>query len=344
MALKTQPGDRAGAGESSARTDARLGRLVRRLEDHPMLVMSGTKLAEELGTSRSEVWRLVEQLREFGVEISGHPSTGYRLEKVPDLLLPEILNPLLEATIFADNVHHFFRVGSTNTLAMSAASQGEPEGAVFVAEEQTAGRGRGGHRWESDSSKGIYCSAVLRPHLAPADVLLISLAAGLAVWEAVHEVTGIEADLRWPNDVLCSDAKVCGILIEMHAEATRVQHIVAGMGLNVNQREFPPELLPIATSLRLESGRDWSRVELAAALLKSLDREYRAFVADLGVARRDVLRRFELHSSYVRGRAVQVDEDGGYHGTTVGLDARGFLQVQTEAGIKTVLSGGVRPK
>ena len=344
MALKTQPGDRAGAGESSARTDARLGRLVRRLEDHPMLVMSGTKLAEELGTSRSEVWRLVEQLREFGVEISGHPSTGYRLEKVPDLLLPEILNPLLEATIFADNVHHFFRVGSTNTLAMSAASQGEPEGAVFVAEEQTAGRGRGGHRWESDSSKGIYCSAVLRPHLAPADVLLISLAAGLAVWEAVHEVSGVEADLRWPNDVLCGDAKVCGILIEMHAEATRVQHIVAGMGLNVNQREFPPELLPIATSLRLESGRDWSRVELAAALLKSLDREYRAFVADLGVARRDVLRRFELHSSYVRGRAVQVDEDGGYHGTTVGLDARGFLQVQTEAGIKTVLSGGVRPK
>ncbi|MGD0975409.1 MAG: biotin--[acetyl-CoA-carboxylase] ligase [Candidatus Korobacteraceae bacterium] len=344
MALKTQPGDRAGAGESSARTDARLGRLLRRLEDHPMLVMSGTKLAEELGTSRSEVWRLVEQLREFGVEISGHPSTGYRLEKVPDLLLPEILNPLLEATIFADNVHHFFRVGSTNTLAMSAASQGEPEGAVFVAEEQTAGRGRGGHRWESDSSKGIYCSAVLRPHLAPADVLLISLAAGLAVWEAVHEVTGVEADLRWPNDVLCGDAKVCGILIEMHAEATRVQHIVAGMGLNVNQREFPPELLPIATSLRLESGRDWSRVELAAALLKSLDREYRAFVADLGVARRDVLRRFELHSSYVRGRAVQVDEDGGYHGTTVGLDARGFLQVQTEAGIKTVLSGGVRPK
>ena len=344
MVLRIQPGDRAAANESSARTDARLGRLVRRLEDHPMLVMSGTKLAEELGTSRSEVWRLVEQLREFGVEISGHLSTGYRLEKVPDLLLPEILNPLLEATIFADNVHHFFRVGSTNTLAMSAASQGEPEGAVFVAEEQTAGRGRGAHRWESDSSKGIYCSAVLRPYLTPSDVLLISLATGLAVWEAVHEVTGIATDLRWPNDVLCGDRKVCGILIEMHAEATRVQHIVAGMGLNVNQREFPPELLPIATSLRLESGRDWSRVELAAALLKSLDREYRAFVADLGVARRDVLRRFELHSSYVRGRAVQVDEDGGYHGTTVGLDARGFLQVQTEAGIKTVLSGGVRPK
>jgi BirA family biotin operon repressor/biotin-[acetyl-CoA-carboxylase] ligase len=322
----------------------RLGRLVRLLEDHPMLVMSGTKLAQELGTNRSEVWRLVQQLRELGVEISGHPSTGYRLGKVPDLLLPEILNPLLDATIFADNIHHFFRAGSTNSLAMRAASQGEPEGAVFVAEEQTAGRGRGAHRWESNPSEGICCSAVLRPYLAPADVLLFSLATGLAVWQAVREVTGIEADLRWPNDVLCGDRKVCGILIEMHAEATRVQHLVAGMGLNVNQHDFPPELRPIATSLRLESGRDWSRVELAAALLKSLDREYRAFIADLDVARREVLRRFELHSSYVRGRAVHVDEDGGYHGITAGLDARGFLQVQTEAGIKTVLSGGVRPK
>jgi BirA family biotin operon repressor/biotin-[acetyl-CoA-carboxylase] ligase len=318
--------------------------LVRLLQDHPMLVMSGTKLAAELGTSRSEVWRLVQQLRDFGVEISGHPSTGYRLEKVPDLLLPEILNPLLDATIFAGNVHHFFRASSTNTLAMRAASQGEPEGAVFLAEEQTAGRGRGAHSWESNPSEGICCSAVLRPNLAPADVLLISLATGLAVWEAVHEVTGIAADLRWPNDVLCGNAKVCGILIEMHAEATRVHHLVAGMGLNVNQHEFPPELQSVATSLRLESGRDWSRLEVAAALLKSLDREYRAFVADLDVARRDVLRRFEVHSSYVRGRAVQVDEGGGYHGMTVGLDARGFLQVQTEAGIRTVLSGGVRPQ
>jgi BirA family biotin operon repressor/biotin-[acetyl-CoA-carboxylase] ligase len=344
MVLRIQPGDRAGANEASGRTDARLDRLVRLLEDHPMLVMSGTKLAEELGTNRSEVWRLAQQLRELGVEISGHPSTGYRLEKVPDLLLPEILNPLLEATIFADNIHHFFRAGSTNTLAMHAASQGEPEGAVFVAEEQTAGRGRGGHRWESNPSEGIYCSAVLRPHLTPADVLLISLATGLAVWEAVHEITGVETDLRWPNDVLCGNRKVCGILIEMHAEATRVQHLVAGMGLNVNQHEFPPELRPIATSLRLESGRDWSRVELAAALLKSFDREYRAFVADLDVARREVLRRFELHSSYVRGRAVEVDEDGGYQGITAGMDARGFLQVRTEAGMKTVLSGGVRPK
>lgn len=337
----TQPGE-AGPPEAGMRTDARLGRLVRLLADHPMLVMSGTKLAGELGTNRSDVWRLVEQLRQLDVKISGHPATGYRLERVPDLLLPEILRPLLETTIFADNIHHFFRVASTNTAAMRAAGEGAPEGSVFLAEEQTAGRGRGTHHWHSAASEGIYCSAILRPQLAPVDALLISLATGLAVWQAVYEVTGLKAALRWPNDVLFGEAKFGGILIEMHAEATCVQYLVAGIGLNVNQREFPAELRETATSLRRESGRDWSRVELTAALLKSLHREYRALLADATAGRKDILRRFEQCSSYARGRAVHVEEDGGYEGVTAGLDERGFLRVNTASGVRTVLSGAVR--
>lgn len=341
---RTQPASGLSAAEVGARTDERLGRLVRLLAEHPMLVMSGTKLGEELGASRSEIWRLVQQLRELQVEISGHPSTGYRLERVPDLLLPEMLAPLIEGTVFAGNIHHFFRVGSTNTAAMQAAIRGEPEGAVFVGEEQTAGRGRGLHRWESNPAAGIYCSALLRPRISPADVLPISLATGLAVADAVRRVTGVRADLRWPNDVLCGGRKFCGILIELQAEATRVQHLVAGMGLNVNQAAFPEELRAIATSLRVETGSEWSRLQLAAALLQSLDREYRAFVADPVSARQDVFRRFEQNSSYVRGLAVHVEEDGGYEGITAGLDGGGFLLVQTGDRIKTVLSGGVRPR
>jgi len=339
----TQSGEPS-APDTGARTDARLGRLVHLLSDHPMLVMSGTKLADELGlgSNRHEVWRLIEQLRELGVQISGHPATGYRLDTVPDLLLPEILRPLLETTIFAGDIHHFFRVASTNTAAMRAAAEGAPEGALFLAEEQTAGRGRGTHTWHSAASEGIYCSAVLRPRLAPADVLLISLAAGLAVREAVREITGLEATLRWPNDVLLEERKFCGILIEMHAEATRVHHLVAGIGLNVNHREFPAELSEIATSLWRETGRNWSRVELTAALLKSLHREYRALLADPVAGREDILRRFEQCSSYARGRAVHVDEDGGYEGVTAGLDPRGFLRVDTASGTRTVLSGAVR--
>lgn len=344
MPSRTQPAARLPLPEIGARTDARLGLLVRLLIQHPMLVMSGTKLGAELGASRSEIWRLIQQLRELHVEISGHPSTGYRLESVPDLLLPEMLAPLIEGTIFTGNIHHFFRVGSTNTAAMQAAVGGEPEGAVFIGEEQTAGRGRGLHQWESSPAAGIYCSAILRPPVTPADVLPISLATGLAVAEAVRRVTGLQADLRWPNDVLYCDRKFCGILIEMQAEATRVHNLVAGMGLNVNQAGFPEELRAIATSLRLETGREWSRLELTAALLQSLDREYRAFVADPDVARDDVFRRFEQNSSYVRGRAVHVEEEGGYDGITAGLDARGFLLVEAGDGIRTVLSGGVRPQ
>jgi BirA family biotin operon repressor/biotin-[acetyl-CoA-carboxylase] ligase len=167
----------------------------------------------------------------------------------------------------------------------------------------------------------------------------------LAVSHAVKEVTGVKVDLRWPNDLMIDDKKFCGILTEMNAEVTRVRYAVIGMGINVNQWEFPPELDAIATSLRIATGREWSRVELVASLLQSLDREYRALNSgDLGAVRSEVFRRFEQSSSYARGKQVTVEEDGGYEGVTAGLDERGFLLVQTSSGLKTVLSGSVRPK
>lgn len=330
--------------DQSARTDARLGHIVRLLADNAMLVVSGTKIAEEIDSNRSEVWRLIQQLRGLGVNIGGHPATGYRMESVPDLLVPDLLQPMLKGTMFSGQLHHFFRVGSTNTAAMQAAAQGESEGAVFLAEEQTSGRGRGGHSWESEPSAGLYCSIVLRPPMAPADALMLSLVAGLAVSSAVESTTGIVPDLRWPNDVMLGGRKCCGILTEMNAEVTRVRYAVIGIGINVNQQAFPAELREVATSLRLETGREWSRLELAAALLKSLDREYRALVAQGGRARTEILKRFEERSSFARRREVHVDEDGGYDGMTEGLDERGFLQVRTTTGLRTVLSGGVRAR
>ena len=307
-----------------------------------MVVVSGTKLAHEIAASRSEVWRLVQQLRRLGVRIAGRPATGYQIESVPDLLLPEFLAPSLHGTIFSEHIHHYFRIGSTNAEAMTAAAAGAPEGSVYLAEEQTAGRGRGSHGWHSARSAGIYCSVVLRPQVAPADVLMLSLAAGLAVRDAVEQVTGLRADLRWPNDLLLGGKKFCGILIEMNAEATRVRYAVVGIGMNVNQESFPTSIEHVATSLRMENagGRTWSRVELAAALLKSLDREYRR-LGD-AAARAETRRRFEQNSSSARGKRVHVEEDGGYEGATEGLDDRGFLLVRTASGLRTVLSGGVR--
>jgi len=341
----TRDAEAATSAHSDLQNDQRLRHIVRVLSDNPTLVISGTKLAEEIGSNRSEVWRLVEQLRTYGVQIAGHAAIGYQLMKVPDLPLPEVIDPLLSGTMFAKRVHHFFRVGSTNAEAMQAAAAGATEGSVFLAEEQTSGRGRGGHSWTSPPSTGIYCSSIVRPSVSPADALLLSLIAGLAVAHAIEEVTGVKPDLRWPNDLMIGDKKFCGILTEMNAEVTRVRYAVVGIGINVNQREFPPELAEIATSLRIETGREWSRVELLASLLQSLDREYRALnTGDFAAVRADIFRRFEQASSYARGKHVTVDEDGGYEGVTAGLDQRGFLLVETGSGVKTVLSGSVRPR
>jgi len=369
-------------------TDVRLGRIVRLLMSHATVVVSGTKIAEEIGTSRSEVWRLIQQLRALGVDAAGHPATGYQLRAVPDLLLPEMLAPSLKGTVFggaragsmnafplgrrvpqglkpaflqtedgtaeavpypkpshetgAKQIHHYYKIASTNSEAMRCAAEGAPEGSVFLAEEQLAGRGRGAHSWHSARSAGIYCSVILRPAMPPSEALIFSLAVGLAIRAAVVEIAPqLLVDLKWPNDMLLGGKKFCGILTEMNAEATRVRHLAVGVGINVNQAKFPAELREIATSLKIETGTEWSRVELCAALLKSLDREYRSFVEDAG-ARDAILRRFEESSSSVRGRKVSIEENGGLAGVTEGLDERGFLRVRTAEGLRTVVSGTVR--
>jgi len=341
---KTPTRTRKPAAAPTHLSDARLGRIIRLLMDHATMVVSGTKLASDLHITRSEVWRLIQQLRSLGVEVEGRPATGYQLRAMPDLLLPEVLAPLVHGTIFATNIHHSYKTGSTNTVAMEAATGGAPEGSVFLAEEQTAGRGRGANVWHSARSAGIYCSVILRPALPPSDVLVLSLAVALAVRAAIRELNpALQPDLKWPNDLLLDGKKFCGILTEMNAEPTRVRHIVVGIGINVNQASFPDELRPIATSLLVASGGEWSRVDLTASLLKSLHREYRELV-DNAAARESILRRFTSASSYVRGKHVRISENGdaGFEGITEGLDPRGFLQVRTAAGLRTVLSGTVR--
>jgi BirA family transcriptional regulator, biotin operon repressor / biotin---[acetyl-CoA-carboxylase] ligase len=323
-------------------TDRRLGRVVRLLMNHATVIVSGTKIASEVGVSPSTLWHLVEQLRALGVDIAGHLGTGYRLKAMPDLLLPEMLAPLIRGTMFSGRVHHYYNIDSTNSVAMDAAKHGAPEGSVFLAEQQTAGRGRGGNRWHSPRSTGIYCSLVLRPALPPSDVLLLALAAGLAVQAAVEELDpALAPDLKWPNDLLVRGKKFCGILTEMNAEPTRVRHLVVGIGVNVNQTSFPGELETSATSLRMATGSEYSRLQLCAALLKSLDREYRSLWNSPHDA---ILRRFGERSSTVRGARVRVEEDGGYQGITAGLDSCGFLQVRTAQGLRTVLAGTVRPE
>ena len=270
-------------------------------------------------------------------------------------LLPEVIGPLVRNTIFSGHIRHFLTTDSTNLLASREAALAEThlepasEGEVFLAEEQTAGRGRGNNKWHSEGG-GIYCSVILRPQITPSDALWLSLIAAVAVQDAVREVTGHATDIRWPNDLLIKDKKFSGILTELSTEAGRVRHAIVGIGINVNQQEFPDDLRHLATSLQLETGREWSRVELTAALLKSLDREYRGLlravngpVGNAALRFEPILKRVEARSSYAYGKEVQVDEDGGYSGVTDGLDAQGFLRVRTKYGVRMVISGSVRP-
>jgi BirA family biotin operon repressor/biotin-[acetyl-CoA-carboxylase] ligase len=254
----------------------------------------------------------------------------------------------LAATRFAGKLHFFSSIESTNSFAMREAEAGAPDGSVYFADEQTLGRGRGAHRWASAPGSGLYVSVVLRPRLAPADVLWLSLAAGLAAQEAVRRTVGLEADIRWPNDLLLGRRKFCGILTELNAEVTRVRHAVVGIGINVHQAEFPEELRDLATSLRMETGREWPRQDLLLALLESLENEVRALTqsSDARAAAESIRERLARGSTWVRGKRVRVDEtaNGGeaFAGTTDGLDERGFLRVKTAEGVRTVLSGGVR--
>ena len=250
------------------------------------------------------------------------------------------LSAALQGSLFSGKMHHIPETGSTNTLAMQAATAGVEEGTVIFADQQTAGRGRNGHNWHSDRGTAILASIVLRPKILPAQSLWLSLMAGVAVHDAVMRSCGIACDLRWPNDLLIERKKVCGILTEISADAEQLRFAVIGIGINVNQPSFPPEIDALATSLQLETGKQWSRTELLIALLKSLEVEYRGTLT----AGEDslLLRKVESISSYVRGKRVHVDEAEGYEGITDGLDPRGFLRVRTAKSMRTVLSGGVR--
>jgi len=271
-------------------------------------------------------------------------------------MLPEMLAPLVRNTIFSGNIHHFEQVESTNALAMEAAAQAgkhsetAPEGALFLADEQTRGRGRAGHLWHSERGTGLYCSFLIRPQITPSDALWLSLISGVAVQDAVREITGVQSDIRWPNDLLANDRKFCGILTEMNSEPSRVNYAVIGIGINVNHESFPPDLSETATSLRLETGKAWPRLEVAGALVRAVDREYRALLRAMSGPIRTpslrfepIMRRVESRSSYAQGKLVHVDEDGGYNGVTDGLDPRGFLRVRTDRGLRMVISGSVRP-
>jgi BirA family biotin operon repressor/biotin-[acetyl-CoA-carboxylase] ligase len=321
-------------------TDRRLASLLTLLAANATIVVSGARIAREIGVSRSTVWRWVNRLRELGVRAKGQQHSGYFLEKVPDILTPDMLRQRLKGGLFGKRIYHFFKVDSTNRVALDLGHAGEPEGAVVLAEEQTAGRGRAGHVWHSERALGIYVTLLLRPKLSPVQAPLLTMMAGLAAHAAIQAQTGATVDLKWPNDLLIGGKKVGGILTEMHAEPAQVKFVIVGIGLNVNQEKFPGELAAIATSLRAETGKSQSRLELLVRLLREFESGYNRFLAE-GAA--PVVERFAATSSYTQGKHVRVaNGKDSFTGITAGLAPEGLLLVRQDSGqVVPVIAGDV---
>jgi BirA family transcriptional regulator, biotin operon repressor / biotin---[acetyl-CoA-carboxylase] ligase len=328
------------ARDLSGTTDRRVDALLTLLSENPMIVISGQKIAGQIGVSRSAVWRWTQKLRALGVRVKGHPRTGYRIERVPDVLSPSLLRRGLRNSPFGKHIYHFFKTDSTNRVALELGHAGEPHGTVVVAEEQTAGRGRAGRSWHSEKTSGIYITVLLRPQISPLVAPLIPLLAGLAVREAVLEETGLESDLRWPNDLLLGGKKFCGILTEMYAEPSQVRFVIVGIGVNVNQTAMPADLAAIASSLRMTSGKVHSRLQLMVRLLRHLDSYYNRFLAE---GPEPIVARFTEVSSYARGKRVRISTPTeSYVGVTDGLEPNGLLRVRRDGGgIELVISGDV---
>ena len=243
--------------------------------------VSGTDLCHQLGVSRAAVWSQIESLREVGFEIVASPHRGYQLVNSPDTLLADdIMSRLGKIDVIGRDIIILKQTTSTNDELEKAALNGHEEGLVVFAESQTHGRGRMGRRWSSPTGKGLWFSFLLRPKLAPGECTQLTAATATALVRAIQDKINIAPEIKWPNDLMIRGKKIAGILTEMSAELDKVRHVIVGIGIDVNQTasEFPAEIQSTATSLKLATGKNISRTDLAITILHELDQDYSRIV------------------------------------------------------------------
>ena len=302
--------------------------------------VSGAQLAGQLAVSRAAIWARIEELRQVGYEIEAGPHFGYRLVSSPDALHADDLRARLGQTkVIGRDIRVFEETTSTNDVIEKLARDGVKEGVVVFAESQTKGRGRLGRKWMSPPRKGLWFSVLLRPELRPQEATQLTVASATALRRAIKSVTGLSAEIKWPNDLLIRGRKVVGILTEMSAEVDRIRHIILGIGVDVNHdvNEFPAGLRKVATSLKLASGKDICRAELATEILREIEVDYARIgagefeqVADeweTGCATIGKNISVQVGTRMIRGCAEALDDDGA-------------LLVRTEHGHLERITGG----
>lgn len=282
--------------------------------------VSGQQLAQTLGVSRQAVWKSVNALRESGCEIESVQNRGYRLVSVPGFLNETAVKAALKTKIIGQDITVLDSVGSTNDYLKALGARGCKSGTVVAAREQVSGKGRLGRVWQSQRDENVMFSVLLRPQIAPSEAGTITPLTGVAVCRALRTLTGLDCKIKWPNDIIIGKKKLVGILTEMSAEFDAVEFIIIGVGINVGQKTFPEDISHKATSLFLETGKEFDKNYLLAAALNELEKvflgnnlelspaaldEYKALCATLG---KNVT--FIQGGKPVEGTATDISENG----------------------------------
>jgi BirA family transcriptional regulator, biotin operon repressor / biotin---[acetyl-CoA-carboxylase] ligase len=322
--------------------DRKLDELLNALMQNMMITVSGEKLARDLDVSHSTIVRWVDKLRRAGIAIRGELFTGYRLMRLPDVLLPQLIRPRLRTRLIGRNLYHFYNVDSTNLFAARILAHGRrvPEGTVIISESQTAGRGRLGRSWHSEREAGIYFSIVLFPKAPPSLAPLFTLATAVAMHNSIEQYSGLDIDIKWPNDLLIGRKKFCGILSEIQAEVDLVKTMIIGVGVNANHERLPAEIADRATSLRMASGRIQSRIEILLEFFQEFENIYMDFERK---GPSGIIEQWTRFSSFASGRKIEI-HDGvrKIAGVTRGLNPLGALRIEQKGGqVEEVYSGDV---
>ena len=310
--------------------------MLKEADDH----ISGQQLCEQFQVSRTAVWKVINQLKEEGYQVEAVRNKGYRIIESPDVLTREELAVQIgDATRWAwQEIVCFTETYSTNVRARKLGENGAAHGTLVVAEQQTAGRGRRGRGWESPAGSSIYMSLLLRPEFLPNKAPMLTIVMAYSVATALREQTGLDFRIKWPNDIVLNGKKVVGILTEMSTEIEYINHVVIGVGINVNTEAFPEEICATATSIRRESGKTWRRAELIAAILRQFEVQYERFVKEEDLA---YLR--EAYDAILVNcnREVRIlGEKDGYRAVALGIDDQGELLVRKEDGTVTSVYAG----
>lgn len=302
--------------------------------------ISGQELCNRFGVSRTAVWKAINQLKEAGYEIEAQQNKGYRLMAAPDLMTEAEIKSLMHTEWVAKEVLYFDTIDSTNTKAQELAEKGYPSGTLVVADKQESGKGRRGRSWVSPSGTGIFMTLMIKPDINPNNASMLTLVAALAVAKAITSVTGEEAMIKWPNDIVVNSKKVCGILTEMNAQFDYINHIVVGIGINVHNESFPEEISQMASSLMIEAGgKRFHRAQIIAETMSYFEQYYDTFLKtqDLSVLVREY---DELLVN--RNKSVRVlDPKEPFDGKAMGITPKGELIVDTWESRKLVSSGEV---